>query len=181
MDPIMKKIVILLSAQFFVGCFCLKAEEFNLASNYTLSTEEDFKQHQNTAIQAMEWILENPVTVKMEQRRKVSLFLFQWLEGSNFDIPFNDELLGDVGVDERFMFNAEFLIIYMSGVALEQLNNKQDNAVLLQKAGLMAMIDAYKFVKNSSASEHLEKLEQLSSAGELDAWIVTTLASRTVN
>ena len=157
--------------------FCIHApgshaQEFQVPS-YFFQKPEDFARHRDEVVRGMRWLLEHPVSAQVEKRREVSAFVMSWLAGTEeVSLVLKPEIVGDLLEDRGFLFTTEFLVIYMSSMALEYLQaDDQPEAWQVQMAGADALIDAYRFVKNSSRSDHIHRLELLRKDGKLEDWV----------
>jgi hypothetical protein len=150
----------------------LQAQEFQVPSYY-FQKPEDFARHRDEVVKGMHWLLEHPVSAQVEKRREVSAFVMSWLAGTEeVNLVLKPEIVGDLLEDRGFLFTTEFLVVYMSSMALEYLQaSDPPEAWQVQMAGADALIDAYRFVKNSSRSDHINRLELLRKDGKLEDWV----------
>lgn len=140
---------------------------------YSLRTTDDYARYRPDAINAMQWLLQNPVSAQVEKRKEVSAFVMGWLAGTEeIKLTLKPEILGDLLIENGFLFSTELVVVYMSSMALEMLLSEikpEDWAI--QLAGVGAMLEAYRYVKNSSRSTHLINLQNLKNQGKLEEWV----------
>ena len=164
----MKKIIPIL---VLLISYSLSAQEFEVPTNATFNTPQDFKNFELGIVQAYNWLLNTPVNQEPQKRKEVNAFLMRWLEGSpSVTVEINPEII-------TFLDCPDCLMIFMGGWTIHTLNNNYDkDPVKGATAGIRGVMDFYQ--KNREMlgkNKAIEKYLKLEEKGKLEQFVADKL------
>ncbi|WP_299339393.1 hypothetical protein [uncultured Psychroserpens sp.] len=152
-----------------------QAQEFNIPDNYSLTSEADYKKHQQDALDAINWLENTPLNEQESKRKNVSAFVMQWLTGTpTVTISVSAYI---VEVAEK---NPDLLLTFLAGWAKHAIENSRKlNEMEGNVAGMKSVLKVYENNKDSGIKKDraLEKLLKKKSDKDLEKWITKKLNS----
>ena len=146
-------------------------QTFEVPSQYTLKTAEDYKTYEKDIIAAAKWLKETAFDEQTDKRAEVSAFVMQWVNGSP---TVNVELTPIIMDFEKK--NKGMLILYMASCARFVLENSYSKDMRAKhKYSLSDLIAVYKTGKGISKDKKMEKLIKSQDEGKMDEWLSDNL------
>lgn len=162
----MKKLIITLVFITFTAISMSSQTKFDLPENIVLKTESDYAKYENDIISAAQWLEENDLDKDIEKRKRVDVFIIQWVSGTpNVTVEMNESLI------KLYDENSELLVLYMASYSKHLLENKNDDKKSAIKTGLISMINVYKKGIAISKSKEMEKAIKAFDQNKLDEYI----------
>jgi hypothetical protein len=145
-------------------------QAFEVPTNYTFQTKEDYAKYDQQVIQAVNWLESTPLNQEVNQREQVNIFLMKYLEGSpTISIELREFVLG---LTQK---NPNLLMGFMGGWAKYQLENPTvTDKLKLNIAGIKMLIKIYQ-LGGAAKDKSVEKLSKLTSQQELEDWVKSKL------
>lgn len=166
----MKKILII------CVCACLalnvSAQDVKIPVNCQLIKAEDYEPYKDSVKMVAQWLVNSPLNQNKSNRQLANRFVFQWISGAPYThINIQAEYSQDVISDGSNPYNKDLFMNYLSGMILLKIEKNDTSDLFAQKAGVKAMLNGYKSIKQEAKNKFLEKLLKLEDKGELEAWI----------
>lgn len=155
------KLVIILLMTYAINSY---AQTFEVPENYKLETKEDYAKYENHVIEAVNWIIETPISENKPKRKEVNKFIMKWLTGSS-DVTIY--LSSDV---TPFINNPDLRMVYMGGLVKYSIESKDyKNELKKVIAGINSVIIFYEINKEDiGINESVESFIALKNNGELE-------------
>lgn len=156
--------ITLLWITFFMG-LNLSAQDFTVPKDYKFENKDVYKSYEPQIKQAVDWAMNNTLSVDPKKRADVNKFFMDWISGTP-DVS--------VGIDSRVVsfinINPELLMPFIMGWVKYSLeNNYSKDKIQCNKAGIEAVVAFYNknrgFLKKD---KNVEKYEKLLSKGKLE-------------
>ena len=160
------KNLLLLFASFFLF-IQLSAQTFEVPANYKLKSKKDYAKYEQDIVQAVDWLINTPLSSDKKKREEVNAFLLQWLTGSPSV---------SIGLDPNittFTECGDCLMIFMGGWAKYVIETKDNtDKVEANLAGLKSVISFYEKQKAELGSmKALDKFIKLKEKDKLRKFV----------
>ena len=162
----MKKLIITSSYLLFLAIPSVRAQ-YNVPQGYAFNTNADYKAYEKDVIATAKWLEATPLDFAPDKRKDAAIFIMQWITGSaDVSVELTSAI---VGFENK---NKGIMPLYMAAAARYVLeHNYSTDKVARQRAGLKAIIEAYKKTKGINKDEKMEELMKSEANGKLDEWI----------
>ncbi|AXT20817.1 hypothetical protein D7030_11370 [Flavobacteriaceae bacterium AU392] len=146
-------------------------QQYDFPEDYKLETPKDYSTYEKEVVKSLNWLVAAPTNKHKEKRKKINIFLLEWILGApNISISINSEF-SDV------TNNDDFYMIFIGGWAKYAIETGDtSNEVEGNIAGIKSLITYYK--KNRKALgkiKYLEKYIKLDDKGKLESYINSRL------
>lgn len=165
--------IALLTSVLFLSTHTM-AQGTAVPDDYALRTPEDYERYREQAVSTMKWLLTNPVNQNHLLRLQSNRFVSDWIKGNpNLKLPIRNDLLAEVIADQKFGYGMDFVVIYLSALALKQMSATDSVMSMLdmQLEGINRMIEAYELMQGQVKSSYLEKLVKMKEKDKLNEWM----------
>jgi hypothetical protein len=163
----MKTLCILLWVFFVLVVENLYSQNYEPPTIYLFEKAEDYAKFERDIIDGSKWLVATPFNQEISKRKKVSKFIFDWVNGSpTVNVELNATI---IDFNEK---NDGMLIIFMGSCAKYVLeNNYSKDMRAKHKAALRDMITVYKSGKGIKKDKKMDKLVKADADGKLDEWL----------
>ena len=136
-------------------------------------TKEEFKQSEPAVINSIHWLENTPLNQDAERRKSQYILLTAWMVNSpTVSITVNSNAI-------PFMKNTDLFFIFMCGWTEYSLENEYSkDQVKCNVAGIKSAIKFYQSGNGIKHNKDIEKLADLDSKNELEAWVTTQVAKQ---
>jgi len=164
-----KLLIILIAGLTLINGY---GQDIKIPVNYQLNKIEDYEPYKDSVKIAANWMIKNPLNQNRETRDLANKFVFRWVSGAPYThIEIRPEFINDVMADKSNIYSMDLLMNYIAGMTLIKIDNKDTEDLIAQEAGVRAMLEGYKSIKEDNKIKFLEKLLKLDSKGKLSEWI----------
>lgn len=165
------KSALLFSAFLLASVFSVSAQSFDLPTNVSFKTKEDFSGYEKDIIAAAKWLEATPVGQENEKRVLVNAFVLQWLTGSPAVTMEINKFAMDV-TDKNPMLNMMLIAGYVRWV-LE--NNYSTDKIKAYTAGVHSVINLYNLGGEVKKNKKLTTAIEKDKEGKLEDWVADNL------
>lgn len=162
----------------FILTFCLLATK-SFSQDFSLldplpTTKEEFIKSEPAIISLVDWLENTPLDQEPDKRKRMYAILLAWLTNSpTVTVEVNQK------VTPMSKKNPDLLAIFLGGWTKYSLQNSYSkDPVKGNLAGIKSVIKVYKMGIGMKKDKDIEKLVDLDSKNELEAWIVSTLEKK---
>lgn len=147
------------------------SQQYDFPEDYKLEAPKDYSAYEKEVVKSLNWLVAAPTNKHKEKRKKINIFLLEWILGApNISISINSEF-SDV------TNNDDFYMIFIGGWAKYAIETGDtSNEVEGNIAGIKSLITYYK--KNRKALgkiKYLEKYIKLDEKGKLESYVSSRL------
>lgn len=149
-----------------------QAQTFEVPTGVEYKSEADYKPLEPQVIAAVNWLEATPGNAEAAKRQQTNVFLLNWIQGApNVSVGLQEY------VTDLCKPNPTLLGLFLGGWARYSLQHPDDKTALAPNvAAVQTMLKAYQ--KGGWAKDkNLEKLLELQSKGQLEAWIAKQIKS----
>jgi len=140
------------------------AQTFEVPKDYKLESNEDYLKYEKDVIEAVNWILETPISENKPKRKEVNNFIMKWITGSP------DVTIYLTSYVTPFIENPDLRMVYLGGLAkysIESKYNKDETKKTI--AGINDVIEFYENNKKElGENESVEEFIKLKNSGDLE-------------
>jgi hypothetical protein len=138
------------------------------------TTKEEFAQSEPTVLHTIDWLENTPLNQEVDKRKLLSARFLAWLTNS----PMVTITL-DAKVTPFFKKNPDLIMIFMGGWTKYTLQNSYSkDAVKCNLAGVKSAIRFYQMGNGIKKDKEIEKLIEMDSRNELEAWVERQLGQK---
>jgi hypothetical protein len=147
-------------------------QEVKIPITYQFNTIEDYAPYKDSVVIASNWLIDNPLNQNRGTRELANKFIFRWVSGAPYThIEIRPEFTNDVISDKSTIYAMDLLMNYIAGMTLVKIDNNDTDDLIVQEAGIKAMLKGYESVRNEVKIKFLEKALKLEKKSELSQWI----------
>ncbi|BDC98427.1 hypothetical protein PEPS_07080 [Persicobacter psychrovividus] len=144
----------------------------DLPANYQFKTIEDYQVYRQDAYNAMQWMIEQPLSTSDKEWELASAFIMQYVQGSpDVSIMLKDIYLEGILKDKDPLISKNLIIPYISAMAMTQLKFPKADAIMVQNNGFQVMLRAYESIRKNHKNKFMEKIRRLNRKGDLYLWL----------
>jgi hypothetical protein len=138
------------------------------------TTKEGFIKSEPAVLNTINWLENTPLDQETQKRKEQNATLLAWVINSpTVTITFNSKLTPFTDK------NKDLLIIFMGGWIKYTLQNAYSNdSVKCNLAGIRSAIKVYQMGNGIKKDKAMEKLIDLDSKNQLEAWVITQLSQK---
>lgn len=157
---------------FLVSSLMISGQVIIVPTRYELKKAEDYKPYEDSVRVTANWMIKTALFNERAIRETANKFLFRWVSGApTTHIDIRGEFTNDVLSDKSNVFAYDLLLNYIAGMVLVKLDDNNAADLLTQEAGVKAMLEGYKSIRETYKNAFLEKLLKIENKGKLTKWI----------
>jgi hypothetical protein len=168
----LKKVFPLFLIMFFIAATSFSQDNALLDSIPT--TKEGFIKTEPAVINTINWLENTPINKETDKRKQLYSKFLAWLTNSptvTVDV--------DAKTAPFTKKNPDLLFIFMGGWTKYTLqNNYSKDAVKCNVAGIKSSIKVYQMGNGLKKDKEMEKIIEIDSKNELDAWVASQLEQK---
>ncbi len=117
-------------------------------------------------------MIDNPLNQNREIRHRANQFVLRWITGAPYThILIRQEFTEDVISDKSKIYSLDLLMNYIAGMTLIKIDNKDADDLITQEAGVRAMLEGYKSIKDEYKIQFLDSFLKVDNEGKLLALV----------
>jgi len=143
------------------------AQNFEVPENYKIETSEDCLLYESNIIDAVDWIIDTPITGNNQKRKDTYKFIMNWLSASS---DFTVYLSSDIA---PFISNPDLRMVFLGGITKYLIETKDyKNELGKNIAGINTAIAFYGKNKEELGNiESIEKYIELKNTEKLEDYL----------
>jgi len=157
---------------FLLSTCLMYGQEIKVPTKYELKKAEDYAPYQDSVKATAQWMIKTALFYNRSIRQAANQFVFRWVSGSpTTNVDIRPEFVDEVMSDKTNVFAYDLMMNYIAGMTLVKLGNKDAEDLIAQEAGIEAMLDGYRSIRETNKNVFLEKLLKIQEKGNLTNWV----------